>query len=168
MTTISVKGLAELKKKLDELPLKLRLNVMRSALRSGANVVKKEAQNQLDANGNVQTGLLSKGIKVSTSSKREQAKASIKVKGKHAYIAHWIEYTGAAPHIIRPKNAKALAVAGKLVRTIQHPGFQPKPFLRPALDIAAAAAVVAVGEAIKERLSTKHGIDTSEIEVSEE
>lgn len=164
---VNVKGLADLQKMLDQIPALMERNVMRGALRAGANEVKKEAQTQLKSNGSVKSSTLLNGLKVSTAAKGAQVTASVKVKGKHAYIARWLEYTGAAPHVIRPKNAKALAVAGKAVNKIEHPGFKAKPFLRPAMDIAAATAVVAVGEAIKKRLATKHGIDTADVDIGE-
>jgi hypothetical protein len=51
---------------------------------------------------------------------------------------------------------------------VQHPGFQPKPFLRPALDAKAAEATVAAGNYIKYRLATKNGLDTSDVSVEVE
>ena len=49
----------------------------------------------------------------------------------------YVEY-GTAPHIIRPKTAKALAFKGKNGKTVfakqvNHPGTNPQPFIRPAL-----------------------------------
>lgn len=164
---VNVKGLADLQKMLDQIPALMERNVMRGALRAGANEVKKEAQNQLKSNRSVKSSILMNGLKVSTAAKGAQVTASLKVKGKHAYIARWLEYTGAAPHSLQTKNAKALAIAGHLVNNIHHPGFKAKPFLRPAMDISAGTAVVAVGEAIKKRLATKHGIDTADIDIGE-
>jgi HK97 gp10 family phage protein len=163
----NIKGFDELQNMLDSLPAKLEANVMRGALRQGANVIKAEAQQNLVSNGNVKTEELSRGLKVSTRLKGGKVTASVKAKGKHGYIARWIEFTGAAPHIIKGKNGKALAFAGGVYKAINHPGFKPKPFMRPALDGKASAALVAVGEAIKKRL-TKQGLNAADIDIEVE
>lgn len=163
----NIKGGKELQDFLNQLPAKMEANVLRSALRAGANVVKAEAQQQLASNGNVKTGELSRGLKVSTRLKGGKVTASVKAKGKHGFVAHWIEFTGAAPHKIAGKNGKPLSFAGGVYKAINHPGFAPKPFLRPALDGASNEALVAVGEQIKKRL-TKHGINASDVNIEVE
>lgn len=163
----NVKGFKELQAFLDQLPAKIEGNILRSALRQGANVIKLEAQQNLASNGNVKTGELSRGLEVSTRLKGGRVTASVKAKGKHGFIAHWIEFSGAAPHVIKGKNGKRLSFAGGVYTAINHPGFAPKPFLRPALDSAASGALKAVGEAIKKRL-TKQGINTADIEIEVE
>lgn len=160
-----VTGLKELQAFLDALPQKLEQNIMRAALRAGANVVKAEAQQQLASHGNVKTGEMSKGLKVSTRAKGGMVTASVRAKGKHGYIAHWIEF-GTAAHTISGKNGKALAFAGGVYKEVHHPGIKAAPFMRPALDGKSGAALVAVGEAIKKRL-TKQGIDASDVEIDE-
>jgi HK97 gp10 family phage protein len=160
-----VTGLKELQAFLDALPAKMEQNIMRSALRAGANVVKAEAQRQLASHGNIKTGVLSKGLKVSTRAKRGVVTATVKAKGKHGHVAHWIEF-GAAAHTISGKNGKALAFAGGVYKSVHHPGIKPVPFMRPALDGKSGAALVAVGEAIKKRL-TKEGINASHVEIDE-
>lgn len=48
--------------------------------------------------------------------------------------SHMIEF-GARAHRITAKNRKALQfINGTFRRSVQHPGFAPRPFLRPALD----------------------------------
>jgi len=152
VSLVHVSGLADLQKFLDALPAKMEANIMRSALRQGANVIRNEAK----ANVPVKTGLLRDGLKVSTRSRRGKVTASVKAGGKHGYIARWIEY-GTAAHFIKPKNAKSLFFAGLFSNGVDHPGSAPKPFMRPALDTQAQAALVAVGDAIKKRL-TKQGL----------
>lgn len=152
MKETHVKGLAELQKFLDTLPAKIEQNIMRSALRAGANVVKDEAKSNVP----VKSGLLRDGLKVSTRSRRGVVTASVKAGGKHAYLARWIEY-GTAAHKIVPKKAKSLFFGGVFAEAVDHPGSSPKPFLRPALDTQSQAALVAVGNAIKKRL-TKQGL----------
>lgn len=159
MSDATVTGLKELQAFLDQLPAKVEANIMRAALRQGANVVRAQAQ----ANVPVKSGLLKAGIKVSTRSRRGVVTASIKAGGKHGFLAKWLEY-GTAAHFIKPKNAKSLFFAGLMRDSVDHPGVKPKPFLRPALDSQAQAALLAVGEAIKKRLA-KQGLDASGVDL---
>jgi HK97 gp10 family phage protein len=156
VSNINVKGLSELQAFLDQLPAKMEANIMRSALRAGANVILKQARLNVAANGSRETGVLARGLKVSTSNRRGVVKATVKATGKHGHIANWLEY-GVAAHSIR-KGARRSR--GKLQDGKLHPGFDEKPFLRPALDGEAQAALLAVGQAVKQRL-TKQGLDAS-------
>lgn len=156
---VNVKGLAELQAFLDQLPAKMEANIMRSAMRAGANVILKEAR----ANVPAKTGLLRAGLRVSTNSRRGVVKATIRAGGKHAYIGKFVEY-GTAAHFIKPKKAKSLFIAGIMRNGVDHPGAAPKPFMRPALDSQAQAALVAVGEAIKKRLN-KQGLNASGVDL---
>lgn len=160
MSEVNVKGLAELQKFLDQLPAKVERNILRSSLRQGANVIKAAAVQQLAANGSKITGKLAKGLKVSTRAKGGRATASVKAKGQHAHIAHWLEY-GVAAHGVK-KGAKRKS--GKYQDGKLHPGFDAKPFFRPALDSQAGAAVKAVGETIKVLL-TKNGLNASGVDI---
>jgi len=59
------------------------------------------------------------------------------------YYAVYVEF-GTAPHIIRPKNKKALSwTSGKggggerfFAKVVHHPGTAPQPFIRTAFDTA--------------------------------
>lgn len=157
-----VKGLKELAAMLQTLPAKLEANVLRSALRAGANVVKAEAVRMAP----VKSGLLRAGLKVSTNNRRGTVTAKVKATGKHAYIAPWLEY-GVAAHKISGKKGGWLSFGGLFAKSVQHPGFAPRPFMRPALDSQAQAALVAVGNAIKKRL-TKEGLNTADVEIEAE
>lgn len=102
--------------------------------------------------------------------------------GADVYYAKWVEY-GTATHAItaRLSNGKnaasrinrqakkrrtALNISGNWVGpVVVHPGATKRPFMRPALEVKAGEAVVAAGNYIKKRLSTKHGMNTSEIEI---
>ena len=161
MVTTTIKGLAELQAVLNTLPAKLERNIMRAALRQGANVIMRQARENITAIDAVDTGIMRKGIRVSTEAKGGTVIAKVRATGKHAHIANWIEY-GVEPHSIK-KGAKAKS--GTNPSANPHPGFPAKPFLRPALDTETQAAVIAVGNTIKARLLTKHGIDTPAIEV---
>ncbi|MDP3650901.1 MAG: HK97 gp10 family phage protein [Rhodoferax sp.] len=155
----NVKGLKELQAFLDQLPAKMEANIMRAALRQGAKVVLSEAKGNVP----IKTGALKAGLRISTNSRRGVVTAKIKAGGKHAHIAKWLEY-GVAAHFIKPKKAKSLFFAGLMRDGVDHPGIAPKPFLRPALDSQSQAALLAVGEAIKKRL-TKQGLDASGVDL---
>ena len=180
---VHVKGLADLQKFMNQLPAKLEANVLRSALRAGANVVKKEAQRNIAT----KIGALRKSLKVSTRSRRGVVTATVK---SSSFYARMVEY-GTQAHFIRVKKesrpgrltrrgykkwsirtinrsvARGSLMIGKnfVGESVSHPGARKKPFLRPALDSRAQDALVAVGNSIKQRLQTKHGLDTSSVEI---
>lgn len=168
MSEVHVKGLAELQQLLDTLPAKMEANVMRGALRAGMMPVLEAAQKNLHASGAAKTYELMSGLKVSTRIKGGTVLSRLRATGKHAFIAHWLEFTGAKPHDIKPKKRKSLFIAGVFGEIVHHPGFRARPFMRPALDGQAQSAIVATAEYIKRRLSTKNGLDTSEINIEVE
>jgi HK97 gp10 family phage protein len=139
---------------------------MRGALRAGAKVIEAEAK----ANVPVKSGVLRDSIRVSARLKGRTVTASIKAGGKtksgDAFYAKFVEF-GTAAHAIKGRNGGWLSFGGLFAKSIQHPGMQAKPFMRPALDAKASDAVVAVGNYIKKRL-TKQGLNTQGIEVTGE
>lgn len=157
-----VKGLPELMKFLDDFPKKMQNNVVRSMLRAGGNVFKDRAQQELAANESVETGELSKGIKVGTKVKGDQVIASVRTTGPHGYVAHWVEF-GTAAHLIVANAAKDIEIGAQFVHAVHHPGAHPKPYMRPALDTGAAAAMAAAASKLKERLTTQ-GLDVQDID----
>lgn len=157
MSEINVTGLKELAQFLDELPTKLQNNVMRGALRAGMKPVLVEAK----AGAAAATGVLRDGLKIGTTNKAGVVTSYIRARGQHGYIARWIEF-GVKPHTITAKEG-SMYFGGRYVKSVQHPGFSPRPFMRPALDSQATAAVVAAAEYMKERLATKHGLDTADV-----
>lgn len=176
MSTIQVKGLADLQKFLDQLPAKLEQNVLRGALRAAAKPVMEAAkQNVLpvgepsDTNKRLYklyAGALRDSIRLSAriDRKRRMVVASVKAGGKSAktgadvFYAHMVEF-GTRPHSV----VKGSSLRSSRAQTAQHPGTKARPFMRPALDSQAKAAVIVAAEYMKKRLSTKHGLDTSEL-----
>lgn len=156
--TVKVKGLAELQKMLESLPAKLEANVMRGALRAGMKVVLEDVKNNVP----VASGELKSGLKIGTKSRRGVITATVKATGKHAYLAPWMEF-GTKPHLIEGRDGGNLYIGGVYVKSVEHPGVKPRPFMRPALDNQATNATVAVGNYIAQRLKKKHGLDTSHI-----
>lgn len=159
----NVTGLAELQQFLDQLPVKLQRNVLRGAMRAGAKVQRAAALERVSAEtAGPHPGALRDSIRISTSVRGGVIKAIVTAGGKvrggvNVFWAWWVE-AGTAAHFIKPKNRKSLFFAGLAAEVVNHPGAKPKPFMRPALDTTVNAAVTAVGEYIRARL-TKAGID---------
>jgi HK97 gp10 family phage protein len=116
---VHVKGLDQLQKFLDELPAKLEANVMRAALREGANVIKEEAKAKAPvakptARGvkryGAYRGALRDSIRVSARLIRGKVSAKVVAGGKtkrgaDTYYAPWVEF-GTAAHLIVAKDEK--------------------------------------------------------------
>lgn len=178
---VHVKGLSELSKFLQQLPEKMRANVMRGALRAGA----KEIEAQAKALVPVDSGRLRDSIRVTTKRMDGGVMAIVRAGGRSgkktvlqaksgrqfaghavAYYAQWVEF-GTAAHQIAATDAKhPVFFGGMFAQKIDHPGAKPHPFMRPALDSRAQAAVVAAAEYIKKRLADKHGLDTADVEIA--
>lgn len=163
MSEIRVNGLAELQALLNTLPAKIEANILRGALRAGAKPIMQMARESApvgepsEANKrkyNLYKGALRDSLRISARIDRRSGDviASVKAGGKSrktgadVFYAHIVEYTGAAPHG-------------------NHPGMMARPFMRNALDAQSESAVVAAAEYIKKRLSTKHGLDTADIDI---
>lgn len=163
---VNVKGLSDLAKALDTLPAKIQNNLMRGALRAGAKLVMAEAQHT--AAFADRTGALRASLRIGTKLTKTGVMANVSAgkgkKGKDgkkataAFYARFIEY-GTKPHEIRAKKGGLLAIG---VSHVHHPGITPRPFLRPALDVTAPAAVQASAQYLRNKLATKHGIDVPE------
>jgi HK97 gp10 family phage protein len=158
----NITGGKELAQLLQQLPTKLEKNIMRGALRAGAQVIAKEAK----LNVPVQDGDLKATVRVSTNAKRGRVEAKAKAGGKKAWYAAIVEF-GATPHIINAKNGKMLKFKAKDGRNIKiaqvfHTGFIAKPYLRPALDSKAGESIVATGNYIRQRLNEQgiNGVPT--------
>lgn len=171
---VRIDGLAELQRNLDELPAKIEQNILRGALRAGANVIADEARRLVP----VQSGQLKESIRISVRQIRGRIVATVKAGGRfkvykggnaikgalyktdrgpgsvdyHApFYAHLVEF-GTARHWIKPRNRKSLFIAGLLREAADHPGARPKPFMRPAFDSKSRAAIDAMAEYIRKRL----------------
>jgi HK97 gp10 family phage protein len=156
---IHVTGLAELQAFLDTLPVKLEKNILRAAMRAGANVVREVAQANVPVKSGALRDSLSAKKGISTNIRGGIVTAKVRTK---IFYAKWVEY-GTRPHTITAKDRKWLSFGGLFFQSVNHPGIvHPKAFMRPALDSQASAAVIAVGEKIKSRL-TKEGLDVADV-----
>lgn len=148
---IHVKGLAGLDMLMQEIPVKVEKNIARSALRAGAKVIQAQAK----ANIHSVSGVLASSLKIGTRARGGSVTANVSTK---VFYAKFVEF-GTRPHTISARDGGGLRFGGGFYRLVQHPGIvNPHPFLRPALDTQAQAAVIAVREQIRVRL-TKEGID---------
>lgn len=179
---MNIKGLSDLDALLKQLPEKLERNVMRSALRAGAKHMAEKVKSNIpvakpnevnvDKYGGYE-GALRDSVRIGTRSKRGVVTAYVRAggnsKGKSAdtYYAQWVEY-GTTRHNIDSKHGY-LKINGRRVKApVSHPGAKPHPFMRPAVDSESENSVVVIGNTVKERLSTKHGLDTADIQVGDE
>ncbi|MDR7331762.1 HK97-gp10 family putative phage morphogenesis protein [Roseateles asaccharophilus] len=155
MSETKVKGLAELKAALAQLPEKIERNIMRGAIRAGLKPLKEQAA----ANIRSVSGQLADSVRVGTKTKKGAVigtvTAGVSKKNKRPYYAHMVEF-GTKRHIIKARRGKLLAIG---VAKVDHPGARPKPFMRPALDATQAQVLEGVREYVRTRLATKHGID---------
>lgn len=157
MAETYVRGLAELQSVLDRVPVKIERNIMRGALRAGMNAIKPVAQSNIHS----VSGLLARGLKVGTRARGGTVTSNLKATGPHGFVAKFIEY-GVKPHTIAARDGGVLSFAGIFSKSVKHPGFAGRGFMRNALDSQAQAAVIAAGEYIKSRL-TKEGLDVAHV-----
>ena len=183
MADLHVTGLRELQAFMDQLAPKLEQNVMRGALRAGVNVIKREAKARCpvgapSAQGvkryKLYAGALRDSIRSGVYAKGGRVTAYVRVGGKikksgaNVWYAHLIEFSGAVPHLIKAKLGKTLTIGGGLYKSVDHPGMSARPFLRPALSSQATNAITAAAEYMKKRLASKHGLDTSDVDIGVE
>lgn len=151
MLKTQFKGLDELQKALDQLPVNVERKLVRGALRAGQKVVLDQAKAGIH---NI-SGELAASLRISTrKGKNGQVSARVIAGNKTAFYAHMVEF-GTARHLIKPKNRKSMVVAGMMREVINHPGANKRPFMRPAADAAAnegSAAMEAFKDYMRKRL----------------
>lgn len=147
-------GGAELDALLQTLPAKMHKNINRTALRAGAKVYLDELQTRIPE----ASGELKKSARITTRAKGATVSASVKVGNAKAWYAHLVEF-GTRPHEIKASTG-AMRFGSTITRAVNHPGTQPRPFMRPTADEKLGEAVAAVKAKIKERLN-KQGLNTA-------
>ena len=161
-----VHGLKELHKMLQELPLRIERNIMRGAIRAGANIYRDAARQAAP----VDDGLLKRSIKTgSTNIKKGRVVVNV---GTDLYYARMIEfgtasyYTGTGKSVGKPykipktsksgkvtkRLKKALKFGNVIVNSVTHPGIKPQPFMRRAFDGASDQAVATFAQYVATRL----------------
>ena len=118
-------------------------NVQKAVKKSAFNIEAK-AKNNLKANRSVVTRHLTRNV----ATQMGDLEATIHTSNvKYAIIVE----KGSKPHIIRPKNKKALYWEGakRPVKLVNHPGSRAKPFLIPAFESEKDKFIENLKEAIK-------------------
>lgn len=147
-TVTKITGLAEINKILQELPVKVEVQIIRGMLRAATKPIEARAKQLVPI---VSADLLN-SIKVSTRSRNGAVTATLRAGDKKAFYAHIVEY-GSVAHVIKPKkNKKTLLVAGVPVLSVNHPGSKKTPFMRPAMDETQQEAVQAALDYAKKRI----------------
>ena len=126
-----------------ELSEKSRGNIQKAIKKSAFNI-EANAKKNLASNKSVVTGHLRRSI----ATKMGDLEATIHTSNvKYAIIVE----KGSKPHIIRPKNKKALYWEGakRPVKLVNHPGSKAKPFLIPAFESEKDKFIENLKEAIK-------------------
>jgi HK97 gp10 family phage protein len=160
MADLHIKGGKELNAILQQLPVSIEKNILRSALRAGA----KQIQQKAIALAPTDDGDLKASIRLSTGYKNGRVTAKVKVGNKRIFYARYVEF-GVAAHLISKKDG-VLSFNGFFAKNIEHGGYSARPFLRPSLDSEADNALRAIAKQIKKKL-TKAGINTPDIVLDE-
>lgn len=173
--TLQVKGLKETMEFLENFPKRIQTGAVRSALTAAAKPVRDQAR----TNAPRETGKLAKAIKTGSPKVNQDGTVSINVRlrGEHSYLGIFHEY-GVSPHFIsagnsgksprlltRAANRDGMEKAGSALKignnyvtgAVLHPGFAPRPFMRPALDMKAQEAIDAFGARLASYLKDKTG-----------
>lgn len=153
----NIRGLDELNQFFDQLPKKFQENVAADALRAGMQPIKQAAHD----NVNSISGEVAAGLEVDTHREGSKVVAVLTVRGKHFFVAPWLEF-GTASHAIVAKLRKGLFFGGQFYERVIHPGSRPRPFMLPALDAQGVNAVAAVRAYIAARFSSKQSFETAQ------
>jgi HK97 gp10 family phage protein len=176
---VNVKGLSELQKFLDQLPVKLERNVMRSSMRQGAKLILNDAKARAPVGPPSEknrrlyggyAGALRDSIRVGTSARGGKVMSYIRAGGRNkktgatVFYAHMLEY-GVRAHNIAARLRGWLKIGNLFMKSVEHPGIDARPFMRPAMDTKAQAAVQAMAAHMRALLAKKHGLDTAHIKL---
>lgn len=138
MDSLEIKGLEGLDAALRSVKDEARKFINGATLAS-ANVIKKQASNNLQSAFDVSEETAKKGLRVKkTDSGRTTVTYSLGVHPKYFYL--WFLENGAKPHQIKARLLKGKKMlvdpetGKKFGVSVAHPGIQPKPFIRPAFD----------------------------------
>jgi len=163
----SVKGQAEVERFIAGLPTQIEAKLLRGAARAGGKVLLDETKSRSPA------AEVTEALTLRTNSEPGRIVVKVSVKGHWPRsLAIWAEY-GTDPHFITVDDSQregksvrrinetgggSLRIGGKFVgKTVHHPGAKANPFMRPSLDLSAAAARAAMQTYVNARV-TRGGI----------
>lgn len=156
---LKVNGLDQLGQNLSAFTAEIQDKALEKMLVAAAQPIAKEMASQAPREHDIgprqkQDVHIADNIVIKTEPNPQGSEAEVYVgPGKRtAYKANWIEF-GAAAHAMVTRLARAMRKAGdrgkKVLASssqifgthVKHPGISPRPFIRPALDAAAPAAI---------------------------
>jgi HK97 gp10 family phage protein len=178
---LPVRGAADLDRFLSAFPKNLQKNAYRQALRAAAAPIRDRARDL----ARKRSGKMAKAIKTGSPRQNQDGSFSVSIRldGEHAFLGYFHEW-GVAPHLIsvqedeKPSRTKrdgriepwSMKLINRAVRegslrigenfvgpTVMHPGMRASPFMRPALDMEADAAVQAFAAKIREFMEKGSG-----------
>lgn len=122
-TTVEIRGLKELISDVKQAGIDAK-PLVKAALTNSAS----KMQSNIRQRAPHRTGALQRSVQVSMS----YPSASVEVLEKYGTM---VEY-GTPPHIIKPKNKKALYWKGahNPYKSVRHPGTKARPFFQPGVD----------------------------------
>lgn len=148
---VRIENFDAIRQRVAGLPQRLRTNILRGAMRAAVAVIRKAAR----ANAPVgRTGNLRRSIRVSTRSFRDgTVRGEVKAGGRLAWYANIVE-GGARPHEISVNERLALNLGGRLVKKVQHPGFQGRRFMERAAQDSERPAAEAFERYVQQRVAS--------------
>lgn len=158
----TVRGRSEVRQFIAGLPEEVMRKLLPGAGRAAAKVIAEEAKDRCTSDA------VKDKIKTKVGTTDGRVIAKVQVNMGRFNLPIWLEY-GTAPHFIsvdesqnagmsigrinEQHNAGSLVINGEFVgATVFHPGARPHPFLRPALDVKAGAAIAAAQQYINSRV----------------
>jgi len=150
MIEFEIKGLKELDEELKKFPIELQKKALGSMVAAGGRIVKDAAINNFMTNAKTlnldkeEKFWSLKNILLRRMKRKDRGKSTLTYSIRAQYPAHFME-TGTTPHTITAKKAKSLGVDGRFGKSVKHPGYAARPFLRPALDNNVQRIVNAMG-----------------------
>jgi len=143
----SIDGAAELDKVLQALPPKLRKKVLGPATRSGALIIRKEAESLAPYDEGRESGAHLKDEIIARKKRRTNDIYQVGPSSRVPH-AHLVEY-GTGPRVF--KNPHWVLLGGYNWVYVTHAGtMTPQPFLRPAVDNKGREAVDKIGQRLGE------------------
>ncbi len=162
---VQILGEQQIGKLLEDMAVKLQRNTLRRGLYRAAKVIAEEVSVQAPRDPGKPD--LADTPHVSTGAPNGVPTAKVRLKGPHSYLGLFLEH-GVAPHLIKSKDGGPMKIGNNVFEgPIQHPGFAPKPFMRPAFDAKADDATKAFGDYLRSQIKDK-GYEVAGLEPEDE
>lgn len=167
---ITVTGLDQLQRALQQLPERLAKNVLRGAVAAGAKVIRDEARRRAPIyngpDGTVPRGVIRRAIYASSSRQLTTALSqgyivnvrsgkkyqAVGKKGRNAdaFFAPWVEYG----HYVVPRRPSGVTVRAHraIYRTSKGQFVAPRPFMRPAFESKKEEALKVIKDYLTQRI----------------